>query len=169
MRKVKKLFVRSLHVKNFLQVVMLLLVLWLGNVAGVMASTQDVIVEGRQYRIDTESLEATLTGGSFKGEEYIPETIKVNDVTYTVNKLWYSCCANSTELTSVHIPKTITVIFGECFKGCTKLETVYGLENTGINSLGDAAFEGCQSLKNIKFPESMFVMHKNCFKDCKSL
>lgn len=37
MRKVKKLFVRSLHVKNFLQVVMLLLVLWLGNVAGVMA------------------------------------------------------------------------------------------------------------------------------------
>lgn len=57
---------------------------------------------------------------------------------------------NSTNLTSIHIPKSVVTIQSDSFVNCTGLVYLKGAEN--VSTIQNNAFNGCSSLKEINFP-----------------
>jgi len=95
---------------------------------------------------------------------------------------------NSTRITSITIPETVTSIgkyafeditvklnvkgeltqIGEgAFMGCTALESVQ--LGSGLTSLPFSAFYGCSSLKSVIIPEGVTLISEDAFKDCSSI
>ena len=70
---------------------------------------------------------------------------------------------------SVFIPKNITVIGTNCFKGCCDLERVTFEAGSSLKRIEDRAFYDCGSLREIEIPSNVEVIGKNCFKMCRSL
>ncbi len=71
------------------------------------------------------------------------------------------------DLTSVTIPNTVTLIGNSAFSGCDSL-TSLTLGNSVI-SIGDSAFGYCSSLTNITFPNSLITIAGYAFSGCTSL
>lgn len=81
---------------------------------------------------------------------------------YLPNGAFLGCTA----LKKVVIPKSVSYIGCECFKDCTSLEEI---EMTDVMEIDNNAFENCQSLCNVTFPENLFHIAPNAFSFCSSL
>ncbi len=76
---------------------------------------------------------------------------------------------NSPNLTSVHLPDSLTNIGNNMFSGCEKLETVVLSENSNITSIGNRAFMGCSSLKDFTVPSTVTSVGEYAFYDAGSI
>ena len=65
------------------------------------------------------------------------------------------------------IPSTVTSIGDGAFEGCNSLESIKIQEN--VTSIGDGAFEGCNSLESIKIQENVTSIGDGAFEGCNSL
>jgi hypothetical protein len=72
-----------------------------------------------------------------------------------------------TEGTSITIPKSMTKIDAEAFKGNQSLRSV--ILHDGIQSIEYGAFEGCRGLENISIPESVTSIASRAFVNCDGL
>ena len=72
-----------------------------------------------------------------------------------------------TEGTSITIPKSMTKIDAEAFKGNQGLRSV--ILHDGIQSIEYGAFEGCRGLENISIPESVTSIASRAFVNCDGL
>lgn len=52
---------------------------------------------------------------------------------------------------------------------CTNLETVSFGQNSKLQTIGDGAFAGCTSLKEIEIPASITVLYLSAFSECDNL
>ena len=70
-------------------------------------------------------------------------------------------------MTSISLPKGLTVIGGFAFKNSTALNNVV-LPST-LTKLGESAFYGCSSLQRIEIPKGIYTVWAYTFKNCTNL
>ena len=73
----------------------------------------------------------------------------------------------STELTSITIPESLTVLCGATFQNCSSLTSI-NLPDT-ITSIRHETFFGCTSLSSITIPNSVTTIEHSAFYNCDSL
>lgn len=91
--------------------------------------------------------------------------IPVSDTTDKWNNIFMNC----SELTNINISDKTLVIPQGCFNGCSKLESISGLQN--VQRVGRDAFKNCTSLQNIDLTGDVNVTSENgkIFNGCSSL
>ena len=77
------------------------------------------------------------------------------------------CFSNSSGLTSITIPSSVTSLSESCFSGCSGLTSI--TIPSSVTSLGNYCFSGCSGLTSITIPSSVTSLGYECFKDCKNL
>ena len=127
---------------------------------------------------------------SYSGNVTIPSTVTCNGITYTVTSIGYQAFRESTGLTSVSLPNSLTMIGAKSFYGCSALKsitipdavTTIGqdafLNCTALTSvtlpsalteIGFAAFRGCSALTSLVIPNSVTSIDDQAFEDCAAL
>ncbi|MBQ8356804.1 MAG: leucine-rich repeat protein [Clostridia bacterium] len=94
----------------------------------------------------------------------IPETIDGLPVVAIGNDAFSGC---GSELTSITIPSTVTVIGDSAFARCSSLSGIVIPE--GVTDIGRNAFEACENLINVTIPSSVVNMGTGVFSNCKKL
>ena len=82
-------------------------------------------------------------------------------------EIYESAFENCTELTSINIPNSVTVIGARAFMSCTSLVSIeipYGVTSIGYNT-----FRRCTSLKSVVIPDSVTTIGEWVFSSCYSL
>lgn len=111
------------------------------------------------YNIISDSLKTvkvtyrTTSYNSYSGTISIPSSVTYNGNTYSVICIGNGAFANSTSLTNVIIPNSVTSIERSAFSQCSGLTNII-LPNS-VTSIGANAFYGCSSLVSINIPNSV--------------
>jgi hypothetical protein len=142
-------------------------------------SLASVLIDGVCYELDDAAKTAIVAPGSVKYLEnlIIPETITVDDISYTVTAIadcafldyhnlskvqikshslthiGYSAFERCWSLLELEFTEGLESISYEAFKGCFQLETV-SLPST-LKTIGDRSFMGCEYLHIINIPASV--------------
>lgn len=94
----------------------------------------------------------------------IPSSIYKNNVKYTIigiNELAFAGCTN---IDTVIIPETVTIIESQAFARCSNLKKVY--LPSSLTTIDRYAFDACSSLINITLPESLTSIGYGAFRNC---
>ncbi len=97
----------------------------------------------------------------------IPSKIYKNNIEYKVTGINELSFSGKTNINTVIIPDSITVIESQAFARCTGLKKVK-LSNS-LTSIDEYAFDGCTSLINIELPESLTNLGFGAFRKCSQL
>lgn len=76
-------------------------------------------------------------------------------------------CFKGTDIVSVQIPATVSVIENGAFENCTRLTSVSFVSESVHVSIGSSAFANCTSLTDIKLPA--VTLYNAAFLNCSSL
>lgn len=109
----------------------------------------------------------TKPSSAKKSSVVIPDTIKVNGVTYQVTSVAANAFKGNTSITKVTIGKNITSIGSNAFYGCKKLKTVS--IGSKVKTIGDKAFYKCTALTKVTIPSKVSKIGKQAFYGCKKL
>lgn len=101
------------------------------------------------------------------GTGYTFPTTGYQTVYYTLTESTVGGFQNSEALTSVVIPKGMTVIADNTFSSCSGLTSVT-IPNT-VTQLGGGSFNQCTSLSSITLPDSLQTIAGSAFRNCTSL
>ena len=119
----------------------------------------------------TASVVDCSTDASVVTEAVVPEKIKHNDKVYIVTTIaggssstgaFYNC----TNLTSIELPQTVTIIESYAFAG-TGLTSIE-IPNS-VTSIGGFAFHNCKGLTSIEIPNSVTSIGSSAFYNCRGL
>lgn len=80
-----------------------------------------------------------------------------------------SAFLNNTAITSVVLPDGITSIGENAFNGCESLTSVTFGKNSQLSSIGGSAFSFCPNIESISISDSVTSIGKNAFYYCNSL
>lgn len=119
------------------------------------------IYNGLEYRIKDSKISIERYLGQDK-EVIIPSEINGMKVTNIARFAF----AYNTFLTSIKIPSTVNRIEVQAFDGCTSLTNI---EMSGVKYIGGWSFRDCDSLVNLKLPNSLVTIEQYAFMDCDSL
>jgi len=120
----------------------------------------------------TEGLEVTKgkvtafkTPEEFNGIVVIPPycaDVPVGDVysSHQTVELAEGLFMNNTDITTVILPTTVSVIPKDAFKGCTNLKNVIAF---GVTEVGEGAFSGCTNLSDFKLDNMVTSIGKDAF------
>ena len=110
-----------------------------------MASAQNSVkIDDIYYNLNSNDKTAEVTHGGYSGVIVIPSTVTKDDVEYTVTSIASNAFYNSSQMTSVTIPKSVTTIKlrRDFFYNCNKLASIVVEEgNPNYDSR-----EGCNAL-----------------------
>lgn len=109
----------------------------------------------------------SFDNGYYKGDVVIPSSVEYYGNTYKVAKIGDGAFQNSTKLTSVQLPSSVTHIGFFAFSGCTSLTSVNISNN--ITHVGNYAFDGCMSLKSIAISNKETSIGVGTFRGCSSI
>ena len=118
------------------------------------------------YKITSDSVTITGCDNNASGELVIPDTIKGKPVT-TIGKMAFFRTGNSSSLTSITIPDSVTSIGDEAFHSCKNLTSI--TIGAGVTSIGVSAFDSCSSLTSITIPNGVTSIEDGAFYGCTSL
>lgn len=106
----------------------------------------------------------------------IPDTVKKDNIDYTVTAIGYSAFGSLStpiNVSSVFIPATVLSIGDSAFIYCDALTTVTFAENSQLKSIGRAAFYGSEHVhprfKEIQIPDSVETIGNGAFYECRDL
>ena len=84
-----------------------------------------------------------------------------------VRKILPNTLMNCENLTSVSIPRSVTIIGACSFLGCKNLRRIELRE--GLRTIDVAAFMGCSNLESIVIPEGVCIIAHDAFRGCTGL
>lgn len=115
------------------------------------------------YAINAKN-EITITGRNLFSSSFldIPSTIEGKIVT-TIGKSAFE----DSSLKSITIPNSVTTIGEEAFENCDSLTSIT-IPNS-VTTIGNSAFSNCDSLTSITIPDSVTTIEGFVFYDCDSL
>lgn len=102
-----------------------------------------------------------------KGAVTIPNTVKVNGVSYRVTTVGKNAFAGNKKIKKVSLGKNVKTIGKGAFKNCTFLTSVKFPSN--VKTVSDQAFYNCKKLKQVKLPATVKTIGKATFKNCVSM
>ena len=102
---------------------------------------------------------------AFTGCEVL-ESVKLPVNLTVIEGSAFSACES---LEEIDIPETLEHIKVSAFRGCKKLKQVTFKSTSQLKSIGDSAFYGCISLKNIEIPTSVISFGPSAFGNCSLL
>ena len=91
----------------------------------------------------------------------IPPTVVLGGDEFSVVSIGYGAFKDCSNLQSVIVPNTITLIEDEAFRNCSSLESV-SLPNT-IDYIGSCTFAECSSLKSVEIPNTVTFIGNGAF------
>ena len=176
------------------KILFFLLALWVNSTA----FAHDIYYEGLCYNIISETddihkdVEVTYFGelGDFhySGEVNIPDKFIQDGILYTVKQIGFQAFKNCSNLTSVKIPSSVTIIGREAFVGypLTSIEipsSVTTIEDyafgwsslesivipSNVTSIDDGTFSNCYGLASVVIPEGVVSIGFCAFYDCDGL
>ena len=107
--------------------------------------------DGLFYKIipETNNVEVCAPdgGSSYSGEIIIPQTVFIEEQTYTVTRIGADAFKSATGLTSISIPSSVTSIGSNAFDNATGLTSIS--IPSSVTSIGSKAFVGCNFEKAI--------------------
>jgi hypothetical protein len=110
---------------------------------------------------------ATITGSTATGAVTLPSELGGYAVKKVGNGSPPIFGNQSTSVTSVYIPSSVTNIGDYAFSGCTSL-TSTTIPNS-VTSIGNYAFQGCSSLTSITIPNGVTSIGEGAFDGCTAL
>lgn len=105
------------------------------------------------YSTNTDGISVSVSdfgirnSSKFDGIVNIPETVTIDNKTYSVTSIAGEVFYYENKITSVTIPNTVTTIGSKAFQGCTGLTSIT-IPNS-VTKLGWRAFYGCNGLRSI--------------------
>ena len=100
--------------------------------------------DGLFYKIipETNNVEVCAPdgGSSYSGEIIIPQTVFIEEQTYTVTRIGADAFKSATGLTSISIPSSVTSIGSNAFDNATGLTSIS--IPSSVTSIGSKAFVG---------------------------
>ncbi len=114
----------------------------------------DVTVNGVNFKLDPDKLEARVVGGpeDYTGDIVIPDTIFTTNRNYPVTAIEKNVFNGCTGLTSILLPGTLSVIGDHCFESCSSLTSIRIPQY--VKAIGMGAFAGCANLRDITVDEN---------------
>ena len=97
----------------------------------------------------------------------IPAVIDGGDVWYKVTAIGIEAFKDCTNLISVILPDSVSIIDESAFAGCSGLMKVFF--GTGLTNIGNYAFQDCVSLTEIALPASLTHIGTSSFMNCTAL
>ena len=134
----------TLHTELITLITMKKLLLFIVLMMLPFAANAKVKINGIYYALDDENETAEVVFGGYSGDVVIPSTVTQNDVVYTVTSFAKNAFYNSSQMTSLTIPKSVTSIkyHRGFFYNCNKLASIVVEEgNPNYDSR-----EGCNAL-----------------------
>lgn len=86
-----------------------------------------------------------------------------------VTNIGYEAFEYCSSLTSITLPSALTTLGNKVFRGCEVLQTVSGLENTGLTAIPSQAFTACYQLSAVTLPSTVTSIGDGAFSECKAL
>ena len=138
--------------------------LFLATICSLPSMAYDFMVDGLCYNINSDGTSVTVTYNSLSSSPYIPSyshligsleipsRVSKNGITYSVTIIGRKAF-QSTSLTSIDIPNSVTKIDISAFENCLFLTSV-AIPNS-VTTIGERAFLNCTSLTSIEIPESV--------------
>ena len=133
-----------------------------------------VSLEGTTFFDEASGLYYTVTHGNtvevatgphyYQGEVVIPETVLYMGFTFRVIGLGDASFKMSSQVTSIHIPETVTYIGDDAFYNCWALDSIHIPDQ--VLSIGKQAFYCCTNLKYIHLPEVLEIIEDKLFYQC---
>lgn len=102
-----------------------------------------------------------------KGAVTVPDTVKVNGVSYKVTTIGKDAFAGNKKIKKVSLGKNVKTIGKGAFKNCTSLTSVKF--PASVKTVSDQAFYNCKKLKQVKLPATVKTIGKATFKNCVSM
>ena len=133
---------------------------------------EPVKVDGIYYLLNKDAKTASVTYkeehvivSEYEGSISIPKTIQYSGINYTVTSIGERAFTGDTSrLTSISIPNSVTSIGKWAFLGCSALTSIT-IPN-GVTSIGDGAFSRCSGLTTIKVDKSNPVYNDGDGSNC---
>ena len=140
--------------KHYLRFSLLLLL----SMAFSLTAQAQTLIDGINYKLNSETMTASVTWGSYAGDITIPSTVNGYSVTSIGDYAFTDCEA----LTSVTIPNSVTSIGEWAFGNCIALTSI--TIPSSVTSIGWSAFTGCTALASISVDSdnTAFDSRDNC-------
>ena len=121
--------------------------------------------QGLEFKINSDNKSYSLIGkGSCKDKNIrIPKSYNNLPITQIAK----NCFRNDSDIISVEIPSSVTVIMYYSFENCSNLKSVQILN--GTKTISYNVFENCVSLEQISIPQSVDYIGSSAFYNCPSL
>lgn len=103
-------------------------------------------------------------GMQFSANTKLKEVVLPDGLTVIPDMAFYSCTA----LSAIKIPGNVTTIGYSAFEDDISLEEIV-FDGELLVSIGEKAFDGCTSIKNIILPDSVEVIGEKAFANCTGL
>lgn len=151
----------------------------------------DTSIGDLKYQVDTETKEATVTGGVGKNlySVSIPDSIGYDNINYPITHVGKDAFKGYRGLTTVSLGNCLKVIEDNAFEGCVelvKLDMPNSLEtikegafascgfsvveiSDGVKEIGKNAFSRNSTLNSVKIGKSVTTIGRQAFSECPAL
>lgn len=151
----------------------------------------DTSIGDLKYQVDTETKEATVTGGVGKNlySVSIPDSIGYDNINYPITHVGKDAFKGYRGLTTVSLGNCLKVIEDNAFEGCVELvkldmpnslETIKGAAFAscgfsvveiadGVKEIGENAFYRSSTLNSVKIGKSVTTIGRHAFSECPAL
>lgn len=151
----------------------------------------DTSIGDLKYQVDTETKEATVTGGVGKNlySVSIPDSIGYDNINYPITHIGKEAFRSYRGLTTVSLGNCLKVIEDNAFEGCVELVKL-GMPNSletikegafascgfsvveisdGVKEIGENAFSRNSTLNSVKIGKSVTTIGRQAFSKCPAL
>ncbi len=128
------------------------------NISWTLSESGTLTIEGKGEIKDFDPLKPDewLKLGS---DQKVKAIVIKEGITGIGDHAFYKC----TDVTKVHLPKSLKSIGDFAFMGCKNLSSVFGADNSKLQSIGQGAFYGCANLKTLSLPEGIKTIGFDAF------